>query len=301
MGVGDIDALPFVPAAHRAARRNGAPNLIVVHDGETNEGPTAAEGMAAYFASGNTTGSAHICVDDNSGVRCAGDGERTNGAGGVNDSPDARALHIEQAGRAGQSASEWDDAYSRAVVENCADVLAQWTSLDKYPHIRRVFLTAAQLRAGERDGITTHREVTAAGFAGNDGHSDPGPNYPLDRLMALVVGVAPAPPPPPPEGEITMGKLVTFQLGGHSGQIHTINVNDAGDVVHTFAGTGGGQVTEVIGKGATPNGDLSIERDFAVAGRLDVFAEAADGKLVHAWYQPVAAPAVAKWVAEPWG
>lgn len=182
----NIDTLPFIGAVHRAPRRNGPPNLIVIHDGETNEGDTAAEGMAAFFASGHTIGSAHICVDNNSGVRCALDTERVNGAGGVNDSPDARGLHLEQAGRAAQTEADWQDAYSQAVIANAATVCRQW--IGKFPNIAPRFLDAAALRRGERDAITTHRQVTAAGFAGNGGHSDPGPNYPISQLIALIGG-----------------------------------------------------------------------------------------------------------------
>lgn len=192
----NIDALPFLGAVHRRARST-TPTLIVLHSGETNEGDTAAEGMAAYFASGNTKGSAHICVDNNSVIRCAYDNERTNGAGGVNDI----GLHLEQAGRAGQSASDWDDPYSRGVVANAAEVIKGWR--DKYPHIPLEFLSAADLRAGRKLGVTTHAQVSQV-FAGNDGHWDPGPHYPIDRLFALAGGQATVPLPPP------LGDSMTF-------------------------------------------------------------------------------------------
>lgn len=185
MTLGNIDELPFVGAAYRRPRPPGVvPNLLVLHSGETNEGRTAAEGMAAFFASGNTTGSTQLCVDNDSGVRCAHDWERTNGAGGVN----AEALHIEQAGRAGQSEAEWNDDYSKAVVENAADACRQWIA--KFPHIRPVFLTGEQLATGERNGITTHNECSRV-FAGNDGHWDPGPEYPIGRLLGLIRGAPP--------------------------------------------------------------------------------------------------------------
>lgn len=183
----DLAALPYIGAYHQGPRPAGQiPNLIVLHSGETNEGPTAAEGMANYFASGNTIGSAHICIDNDSIVRCAPDENRTNGAGGVNNF----ALHIEQAGRAGQLAEEWADPYSSAVIANAAEVTKAW--LAKYPHLRPVFLDAAALGRGERDGITTHNEVSQV-FAGNDGHWDPGPDYPIGHFLDLVRGTTPTP------------------------------------------------------------------------------------------------------------
>lgn len=175
----DLDALPYVPAVHKRARDHMPPTLIVLHDGETNEGSTAAEGMAAFFASGNTTGSAHVCVDDNSGVRCAPDTDRTNGAGGVNNI----GLHIEQAGRASQTVKDWSDDYSTKTIANAASIARQWC--EKYAIPKR-FLDAKALAAGELSGITTHREVTLAGFPDNDGHSDPGPYYPIAQFMALL-------------------------------------------------------------------------------------------------------------------
>ena len=180
--------LPFIGATYRRPRGTMPPTLIVLHSGETGEGGTAAEGMANYFArpvvvrGPGDVGSAHVCVDSNSAVRCAWDNERTNGAGGVN----AEALHIEQAGRAAQLGINWNDEYSRAVVENAAFVARDW--LDKYRNIKPVFLNAAALARGTRNGITTHHEVTQAGFAGNGGHWDPGPHYPIARFIALCRG-----------------------------------------------------------------------------------------------------------------
>ena len=194
----DLDNVAYIPATYQGPRPAGqVPNLIVLHSGETGEGDTAAEGMANFFArpapraNPNDVGSAHVCVDNDSVVRCAPDENRTNGAGGVNNF----ALHVEQAGRAGQLAEEWADPYSSAVIANTAGVLQYWIA--KFPHIRPVFLDAAALDRGERDGVTTHNEVSQV-FAGNDGHWDPGPEYPIDALLNLVRGTT----PPTPEDDM---------------------------------------------------------------------------------------------------
>ena len=100
-GLLDLDNLPIVWAAHRKARSN-RPTLIVIHDGETSEGTTPAEGMASYFALESTIASTQLCADTDTSVRCVADSETANGAGGgVN----GYALHIELAGRASQSAA----------------------------------------------------------------------------------------------------------------------------------------------------------------------------------------------------
>lgn len=263
----NIDTLPFVGARHRRARST-TPTLIVLHSGETNEGATAAEGMAAYFASGNTIGSAHICVDNDSAVRCALDTERTNGAGGVNDI----GLHLEQAGRAGQTAGEWDDAYSQAVVEHAGAVCAAWIA--KYPHLRPAYLDAAALRRGDRNGITTHAQVSQV-FAGNDGHWDPGPDYPIDRLLALAGAV-----PTVIYEEDDMGNIARF-TAPHDGSEQVFCANHDGELRQRGLPRGKGWTAErVIRTGLQPGTSLDVQVGFGLpAANFIVTHEMADGSI----------------------
>ena len=47
----------------------------------------------------------------------------------------------------------------------------------------------------------------------------------------------------------------------------SVNVNDAGEVVHHFTDPGGSRNKAVLAKGAVPNGDLSLEREARVERR----------------------------------
>lgn len=177
----DLDDLPY-RAAYYQKPRAGTVRLIVIHTAETGEGSSAAEGIAAFFSSkaaldaSGSVGSAHICVDDNSIIRCAPDDNRTNGAAGANDD----GLHLEIAGRASQTTADWSDAYSTAALENAAQTVAAWCHRHAIP---ARYLGADEVKAGAW-GITGHVCVSAA--YGQSGHYDPGPNFPWPAFVARV-------------------------------------------------------------------------------------------------------------------
>jgi hypothetical protein len=165
--------------------------FIVIHDGETDEGSTAAEGMASWFARDHGAGgrsSAHESADTDSICRSVADANTAFGAPGVN----ANGWHLEHAGRAGQTASQWDDAASRLILANGAQAASEASvrlaplTVDKKPIPAR-WLTDDELRRAQSDarikGFITHRQASRV-LGGT--HTDPGPNFPADRYMALV-------------------------------------------------------------------------------------------------------------------
>lgn len=211
----DLDTLRYIPARYQGDRGSKHPTLIVVHTGETGEGDTAAEGMAAFFAGGpDSKASTHLVGDNNSIVRCVPDARRANGAGGAN----GFGLHYEQAGRAGQTSSDWADTYSKATIRNCARACAAWSARYAIPVDRR--LTPAEIAAtiragGSPRGICAHVDITDAMeilHRENRGHWDPGPNYPWPVLLAQIADelsqTTPAPTPPPLEDD-DMAKFVS--------------------------------------------------------------------------------------------
>lgn len=162
--------------------------LVVIHSGETGEGSTAAEGMGNWFANPAASGSAHIGVDSDSACRYVDDNDTAFGAQGAN----ADGLHLEHAGRAGQTTSQWADAYSKATLDNGSTICAEWAV--KYDIPAR-WLTDAQLRDGVSRGFTTHEQCKRV-FGGS--HWDPGPNFPKATYMGAIAakvarlkGVAP--------------------------------------------------------------------------------------------------------------
>ncbi|MET9729331.1 peptidoglycan recognition family protein [Streptomyces sp. NPDC006458] len=173
--------------------------VIVIHDMEAPEGPNTAENVAAYFANLPATNkaSAHVCVDNNSAVRCVADGDRAWHAPGAN----GDGLGLELAGYARQTRAEWLDDYSKGVIEQAAQVAADWCRKHNIPAKK---LTVAELKAGKR-GIVGHVDVSQA--YGQTNHYDPGPAFPwdyfLDRVNARLAK------PDAPAGDLNPPRVIT--------------------------------------------------------------------------------------------
>lgn len=178
--------LPYVPARLQWPRSASCwpPSLGVVHDMEAPEGPLTAENCAKFFQNPNSTGSAHVCVDENSAVRCVNDDHMAAGARGfpyrgrtVND----WALQVEHAGYARQSRAEWLDTSSTRTMDQGARVFADWCDDYLIPPFR---LTDTQIRNGMH-GLVGHGDVSRA-LGVVSGHTDPGPGFPWDVYLEMV-------------------------------------------------------------------------------------------------------------------
>lgn len=176
----ETDDFPFVAAKYFTkfdGRRN--PRLIVLHDMEAPEKGDTAEAIARYFATldGDKEGkkSAHYCIDNNSIVQCVRDNDIANAAPGAN----ADGLQLEMAGYGKQSAEQWLDDYSRAVIDNAAHVAAQLGLKFDIPMMQ---LTDAQLADKASRGIVTHAQVSRV-FKKSD-HTDPGSAFPMQHFLA---------------------------------------------------------------------------------------------------------------------
>ncbi|MFI6536692.1 N-acetylmuramoyl-L-alanine amidase [Nonomuraea sp. NPDC050547] len=192
--------------------RVAAIRAIVVHTMETGESSNVAENVAHYFAKRSTKASAHLCVDNNSVVRCVSDSDTAWAAPGCN----SDGLQIELAGRAGQNEAQWADTYSRDLLELAARQVAAWCKKHNIPARR---LTRAQLRAGQR-GIVGHADVSAV-YKRSD-HWDPGPKFPWDDFIRKVRhyldGGSPTRPPKPTTNKPTdwpdfPGRHLTYRPG----------------------------------------------------------------------------------------
>lgn len=170
--------MDFVQAKWYGPGRTVPIRVVVIHDMEAPEGPLTAENIAHWFAtmSADSKASAHVCVDNNSAVRCVADGDRAWHAPGAN----GDGLGIELAGYARQSRAEWLDQYSKGVLDQAARVVSGWCQKHDIPARK---LTVAELKAGKR-GVVGHRDVSAA--YGQTDHSDPGPNFPWDYFLSRV-------------------------------------------------------------------------------------------------------------------
>lgn len=153
--------------------------VIVMHSMESQEKPDTAESVAKWFGGPTAPqASAHFCVDNNSAVRVVDDQDIAWGAPGAN----SDGLHIEMAGTAAQTRTQWLDAYSTGVLDQAAKVAAAWCVAYKIPVTH---LTVAQVADGKTKGICGHIDVTKA-FPKLGTHTDPGANFPWDVFLAKV-------------------------------------------------------------------------------------------------------------------
>jgi N-acetyl-anhydromuramyl-L-alanine amidase AmpD len=169
-------AYPFVESPHVTRTSGRQIDLIVIHTMETEEKGETAENCARWFQNPSAKVSAHYCVDANSIVQCVRDQDVGWHAPGANHN----GIGIEHAGRARQTGRDWNDPYSRAMLERSAALVADLCRTHEIPV---TWLRAPDLLAGRR-GITTHDAVSKAFKRGT--HWDPGEGFPIERYLALV-------------------------------------------------------------------------------------------------------------------
>lgn len=169
--------IKFLQAKHF---RNGPrkPTRIVIHTAEIGETLDGAEALMRACAVNPRVASWHYAVDADSVTQSVHEEDIAFAAPGCN----KEGIQIELCGRARQSAAEWQDAYSihqlELLAQLVADICVRWD-------IPICFLSAEALKLAGVGGITTHAEVSKA-FRKST-HWDPGPNFPMDWLLARVL------------------------------------------------------------------------------------------------------------------
>ena len=172
-----VATIPFIQARNYTRGRSVPIDVLVIHTMESPETPTTAESVANWFA-GSTApqASAHYCIDSNSIVQCVKDSDVAWHAPGANHN----GLGFEHAGRAAQLPKDWSDDYSTKCLELSAELVARKCAEYGIP---AVWLRVPDLLAGKR-GITGHVQVSQA-FKRST-HTDPGPNFPIERYLGWV-------------------------------------------------------------------------------------------------------------------
>ncbi len=174
---------PFVQARWYTPVPDSTPRTIRgigIHDMEFYEKGDSAEVIARDFATRPETqkSSAHVCVDNNSVIQCVRDRDVAWAIPNANHD----CVHIELAGFKSQTAEQWRDLYSVAVLALAADVAALYCIKYWIP-VKR--LTIDEVRDRKTKGIFGHDTATLA-FQNPTAHMDPGPNFPWDLFMAMV-------------------------------------------------------------------------------------------------------------------
>lgn len=175
-----LRVLPFVQARdYTIPTRARVPRLIVVHATDDAERAGSAHAVARYFVNPDRQGSAHFAVDPVEIVQCVDLAHVAWGARGAN----LDGIHVELCGEAGQSAGDWEDEASAAIVARGARLVGALCRRFSIP-VRR--LTVEQIRDGVSRGICGHVDVSETWPPPRGGHWDPGPGFPWETFLGLV-------------------------------------------------------------------------------------------------------------------
>lgn len=174
---GDVDGVPFLQAAHFTPANRTTVDCVVIHTAECGETPGAATNLMKWCAGPNAPqASWHYAVDSTGVTQSVREKHVAWHAPGMN----GKGIGVEHAGRAAQNAAGWSDAYSLAVLDYSARLVAGVCRRWGIPVVR---LSPADLLAGKR-GITGHVDVTMA-FKKST-HTDPGTAWPWESYLAAV-------------------------------------------------------------------------------------------------------------------
>jgi len=161
----------------------GKKRLIVVHTMEGFTGSNGAYDCAKYFQ-GNVGASSQVCVDNNRG-KCWECVARGNGAW-TQCNFNSVSVSIEQSGYASWSRDKWLKE-REPQLRNVADWIAEEAKKLGIP-IKRLNSSQAQ---GGSAGVCGHQDLGSTGC----GHSDPGPNWPWDKVLEWAGGSSSTAPP----------------------------------------------------------------------------------------------------------
>jgi N-acetyl-anhydromuramyl-L-alanine amidase AmpD len=161
---------------NQSSRNGASPQLIVLHSSESPNRPGRRDlvALGEWFDNPKSLASAHAANDaDGNDARYVPDSRKAWSCAGYN----AVSLNLEQIGFSSQK--EWPEAQLR----NTAEWIAYWSELHGIPLQRGRVANGAVVKPG----VVMHSELGVIG--GN--HHDPGPDYPIDRVMALAVRATP--------------------------------------------------------------------------------------------------------------
>lgn len=176
--------IPFIQAAQWQENTRGhKKRAIVLHSMEAPEKGSTAEAVANYFKTLDRPASAHVNFDNNSEVQSVQLRDIAYGVPGFN----RHAIHLEMAGYARQTRSQWLDEYSMLMIRRVA-AYTRTVIIPKFK-IEPVWLSDQQIRdivAGKPiSGICTHADCTRA-LSIRGGHYDPGNGFPRDLFLKLI-------------------------------------------------------------------------------------------------------------------
>ena len=161
--------------------------MVVIHCMQAPQTNGRAKGVAGYFATTNRAASTQFCVDNREVWQSLRIDSQTPFGAGFGSNADG--LHIEQPGFAEYNRDQWLTPYGHDTLRVLAKLVAELCKEHGIPH--RI-LSVADLKAGNRSGITFHKTLSDA--AGG-GHWDPGHSWPTDVFMRYLAEASGGPTP----------------------------------------------------------------------------------------------------------
>lgn len=166
----------WIPSPNYSSRGNSSVRLIVLH---TAEGSRTYQSLGNFFASPSSGVSSHVGIDDtpNTVGEYVVRGNKAWTQGNAN----PIAVSAELCAFAAWSVTEWMN--HPVMLTNVAAWLAEEASKFQIPLVR---LTPAQAQ-GSGIGVCEHVDLGSWG----GGHTDCGPNFPIDDVIAVAKGSLP--------------------------------------------------------------------------------------------------------------
>jgi N-acetyl-anhydromuramyl-L-alanine amidase AmpD len=160
-----------IASQNYSTRRGKRPRLLIFH---TAEGATDAAQLARWFAYSTTQVSSHVAIDDTTTVRCVPDELAAWTARSAN----SVAIQAELCAFARWDAAEW--VRHPGLLEQAAAWAADTATRWSIPLVR---LVDEQTVTGS--GVCQHVDITRGWRTGT--HTDCGPAFPLDAVIARAV------------------------------------------------------------------------------------------------------------------
>jgi hypothetical protein len=192
-----LDAIPYRQAAHYRVGRLMPVQFAVVHSMESSEHSMMAEQWQAATATWDRISSVNFGVDDDSTRSCVHITDTAYHCASGN----RNTVGVEHTGRAAQTSADWLDPFSKKMLTTQSAPLYAALSLVTGIPVRRASVddyvlsrTSASFDVKRQGGLLGHIDVTlAAQRLGlpNEGHWDPGPNFPWTWFINEVASHLP--------------------------------------------------------------------------------------------------------------
>lgn len=218
-----------IPSPNYSSRGGSTVTLIVLH---TSEGATSYQSLGSFFANPASGVSSHVGIDDTPntvGEYVARSGKAWT-AGNANPVAVQAELCTPSGAAMGWTAQDW--ASHPTMLANCAAWIAEEAAAFNIPIVK----LSAQQAQSDGTGVCQHADLGSWG----GGHTDCGPHFPIDDVLAMAAGgAAPAPTPSGP-GPVLPPDLEGENMTSYfvNNQHHVYSQLDDGSVVHWWLDLG---------------------------------------------------------------